>query len=115
MDTIVPPEKNGGLYLGEGVITTNIAPDQIVVTFGGDPVTALGGNFWAVDFGIQPTGTDITITLGDGTTQTFTSTGPDDFRGFTSQVPITSLTIDAPEQGAPMWPAMDNLIIGTAH
>ncbi len=62
-----------------------------------------------------PTGTDVTILLSDGTTVAFTSTGPADFRGFTTALPITSITIDALDVPNPAWPTMDNLIIGTSN
>ena len=103
------------LYNDTGLISTNLAADSIVVTFTGDPVTAVGGNFWATDIAVQPTGTDVTILLSDATTLTFTSTGPTDFRGFTTAAPITSITIDAPDNVVTAWPTMDNLIIGTGN
>ena len=105
-----------GLYNDTGLISTDNAADSIVVTFTGDPVTAVGGNFWATDISVQPTGTSVTITLSDGTTETFTSTGPSDFRGFTTAAPITSIRIDAPDEGGtPYWATMDNLIVGSAQ
>jgi hypothetical protein len=103
------------LFNDTGLISTNLAADAIVVTFTGDPVTAVGGNFWATDINVAPTGTDITILLSDGTTETFTSTGPTDFRGFTTVAPITTITIDAPDDAGNFWPTMDNLIIGTGN
>ena len=109
------PAPAGGLYNDTGLISTNAAADSIVVTFTGAPVTAVGGNFWASDIAMQPTGTVVTILLSDGTTLAFTSTGPADFRGFTTALPITSITIDALDVPNPAWPTMDNLIIGTSN
>ena len=104
------------LFNDVGLISTNLAGDSIVVTFSGNPVTAVGGNFWATDISVQPTGTGITITLSDGTTESFTSTGPTDFRGFVTAAPITTISIDAPDEGGtPFWPTMDNLIVGSAQ
>jgi subtilisin-like proprotein convertase family protein len=103
------------LFNDTGLISTNQAAAAIVVTFTGDPVTAVGGNFWSTDINVQPTGTDTTVTLSDGTTETFTSTGPTDFRGFTTVDPVTSITIDAPDTGGNFWPTMDNLIVGTGQ
>ncbi len=100
------------LFNAPGLISTNQAAASIVVTFTGSPVTAVGGNFWASDVNVDPTGTAVTITLSDGTVETFTSTGPTDFRGFVTLVPITSITIDAPDVPSPTWPTMDNLISG---
>ncbi|MEO7433746.1 MAG: hypothetical protein ABIR62_17405, partial [Dokdonella sp.] len=109
------PAPAGGLYNDTGIISTNLAADSIVVTFTGDPVTAVGGNFWATDISVQPTGTDITVTLSDATTETFTSTGPTDFRGFTTAAPVTTLTIEAPDVPSPAWGTLDNLIIGASN
>jgi hypothetical protein len=100
------------LYNDTGIVSANLAGDSIVVTFTGDAVTAVGGNFWATDINVQPTGTDTTITLSDGTIETFTSTGPTDYRGFTTLAPITTISIDAPDTGGNFWPTMDNLLIG---
>ncbi|HEY6942204.1 hypothetical protein [Dokdonella sp.] len=100
------------LYNDTGLVSTNLAGDSIVVTFTSGAVTAVGGNFWATDINVQPTGTDVTITLSDATTETFTSTGPTDYRGFTTVAPITSITIDAPDTGGTFWPTMDNLLVG---
>jgi hypothetical protein len=95
--------------------STNAAADSIVVTFTGSPVTAVGGNFWATDINVLPIGADVAILLSDGTTVAFTSTGPADFRGFTTALPITRITIDALDVPNPAWPTMDNLIIGTSN
>lgn len=108
-----------GLWNGNGFIAPNNSGDQIVVTFTGTPVTAIGGNFWAVDARIIPfPGFDVVITLSDGTIETLVSNGPDDFRGFISPAPISSIRIDAPGAGGGgdnVWPAMDNLIVGSAE
>jgi hypothetical protein len=100
------------LFNDPGVISTDSAVDAIVVTFTGAPVTAVGGNFWATDISVVPTGTDIVITLSNGTIETFTSTGPTNFRGFVTAAPITSIRIDAPDVPANAWSTMDNVILG---
>ncbi|MGP1308924.1 MAG: hypothetical protein ACTS27_01855 [Phycisphaerales bacterium] len=106
---------SGNLFNDPGLISTDSALDSIVVSFTGAPVTAVGGNFWASDISFLPTGTGITINLSDGTNVSYTSTGPSDFRGFISDVAITSITIDAPEAGlANAWATMDNLTVGAA-
>ena len=102
-----------GLFNDLGFISTDNEADSIVVTFTGAPVTAVGGNFWATDISFNPTGTDITINLSDGTNVSYTSTGPSDFRGFISDVAITSIQIDAPGT-AFAWATMDNLTVGAA-
>ena len=103
---------SNNLFNDPGIISTDSALDSILVTFTGAPVTAVGGNFWATDIAVQPTGTDNTLTLSDGTVETFTSTGPTDFRGFVTEEPITSITIEAPDTDVPIWPTMTNLIVG---
>jgi hypothetical protein len=115
---VAPAQPHDALYLGGSVISTNFSADQIVVTFTGDPVTAIGGSFWAAGGGIEPSGGVITLTFPDGTVQEFRSSGPDDFHGFTSPTPIASLTIEAPDDIDNWvfgWPALDSLIIGVAH
>lgn len=102
----------GLLYSDPGVIATDDELALLVITFFGEPVTAIGGNFWATNINFQPTGTEVTITLSDGTIETFVSTGPSDFRGFISQVPIDMITIDAPNGPNFHYPTMDNLIVG---
>ena len=52
----------GGLYNDTGLISTNNAGDGILVTFTSGNVTAVGGNFWATDISVFPTGTNVTIT-----------------------------------------------------
>lgn len=107
-----------GLYNDPGIISTDNAGDQIVITFT-TPVNAVGGNFWATDISVQPTGSPVVITLSDGTVETVTVSGSSTFRGFTTSAPITSLTIDAPEAvpgSAPFfWSTLDNLIVGSAN
>lgn len=107
-----------GLWPDPGIISTADASDQIVITFT-TPVNAVGGNFWATNISVQPTGTPVVITLSDGTVETVTVSAANTFRGFTTSAPITSLTIDAPEAvpGASpfFWSTLDNLIVGSAN
>lgn len=112
---------DGAIYNGPGFISTDRVGDHIVVFLSGNPVTAIGGNFWPVDFASRPTEGSIDLILSDGTQETIQSTGPDDFRGFITTDPIFALTIDAPDIVLPppgkspdRWPALDNLIIGSA-
>lgn len=110
------PGAVSGLYNAPGLISTDNSGDSIFVEFTSGNVFAVGGNFWATDVSVLPTGTDVTVTLSDGTSVTYTSSGPSDFRGFISDVAITSITIDAPSL-APndgLWATMDNLTVGAA-
>ena len=113
---------DGAIYNGPGFISTDRVGDHMVVYLSGNPVTAIGGNFWPVDFASRPTDGSIDLFLSDGTQETIESTGPDDFRGFITTDPIFTLTIDAPDIVSPppgkspdRWPALDNLIIGNAQ
>jgi hypothetical protein len=112
------------LWFYPGFMSVGNSIDHLVVTFTGVPVTAVGGDFFADsggDGGVIPNqAITITLTLADGTSQTFStiSAGQDDFRGFTSSQPIVSLSIDAPIPGDQIdfnWSAMDDLIVGTAN
>lgn len=111
---------SGALYNGAGFVSTDRVSDKIVIYFfGGAPVTAIGGNVWSSDFSLRPTAGTITLRLDNGTTETLSSNGPDDFRGFIADAPIFSLTIDAPDATSPppgaspdRWPTLDELIIG---
>jgi|GEM_PF-2198181 hypothetical protein len=121
---------SGALYNGPGFVSTDRVDDQIWVstTLDDAPITAIGGNVWSSDFSLRPTGGSIELTLvlqdgSIGATQTIDSTGPGDFRAFTSKTtPIAYLIIDAPDLEAPppgttpdRWPTLDNLIIGSAQ
>lgn len=106
-----------GLYNDVGVISTDQASDKIYITFT-TPVTAVGGNFWATDISVQPTGTSVVLTFSDGTEETVDVTDASTFRGLTSATPITSLTFDAPDAGTSgpfYWATLDNLIVGNAQ
>ncbi len=105
-----------GLYNGSGFVSTDNSGDQIAVTFTSGNVTAVGGNFWATDVDFNPTGTSIVATLNDGSTVTVPTSAASTFIGFTSDTPITSLTLDGPSS-APndgIWATLDNLIVGIA-
>lgn len=117
----------GGLYLfaGSGMLSSASAQDQLVITFSGAPVTALGGNFWgqlffsntSVDMNTTPP-TTVVLTLDDGSSETFSANGPDDFRGFVATAPIHQLTISTPTADADgnfAWGVVDNLIVGHAR
>jgi hypothetical protein len=101
------------LYNGDGFISTNNFADPLVITFTGAPVTAIGGNFWPTDIDFNPLGTDISITLSDGTVETLTSSGSTDFRGFVTKAPITSISIDASDDIQNAWATLDNIIVGS--
>lgn len=121
----------GDMYLfpGAGVLsTTLIGPDaRMTIKFTGAPVTALGGNFWGqmfldgtgIEQNLQPE-VSIELTLGDGSVETFIATSQQDFRGFVTTKPITSLTVAAPQPAVSgydghVWGVFDNLMVGSAR
>ena len=114
---------DGAIYNGPGFVSTDRVGDQIVVSFsGGNPITAIGGNFWPVDFASHPADGSIVLQLSDGTLETIDAAGPQDFRGFITTDPVFSLTVDAPDIENPppgkspdRWPALDNLVVGNAQ
>jgi len=101
-----------GLYSGPGVWSTNTAFDPLNIDFTGDPVTAVGGNMWVTDiaFGVIPG--EIEIQLSDGTVETIPTSDPTNFRGFTTDVPITSMSITPITSGANGWATLDNFYVG---
>jgi hypothetical protein len=102
---------DGGLFNDPGLLSLNTATDALLITFTGAPVTAVGGEFFASDISFFEIPADVTVNLGDGSSIAFTGGG---FAGFTSNVAITSLIIDASDAtlGAPAWPTVDSLIVG---
>lgn len=111
------PIDGGGFvtYTMPGVITTSDARAKIVVAFTGGEVTAVGGNFWATDADEAPIAMSVTVALSDGSRETFIASDRSAFRGFTTAVPIDSITIESEDSQSPptfSWTAMDNLIVG---
>jgi hypothetical protein len=84
----------------------------LVVSFTGAPVTAVGGDFYATNFFDDFQSVAITVTLSNGSVTTVTPTSvATSFRGFTTALPITSLTLSAPGPG--LYANMDNLTVGS--
>jgi MYXO-CTERM domain-containing protein len=106
------PGALSGLYNDTGLVSTDNAQDVLYIEFTSGNVTAVGGNFWATDISFFPIAATVAINLSDGTSVSFNSTSANDFRGFTSNVTITSMTIDAIDGVAFAWTAMDNLYVG---
>lgn len=102
-------------YFGTDALSTNLPNELITLTFTGGPVTAIGANFYAIDIGDAFFASPMTITLADGsaTTLTFTPGDASAYRGFTSQVAITSITLSTQSQGG--YATLDNLTIGSIN
>lgn len=101
-----------GLYNGTGFVSTDNASDVLQIDFTSGNVSAVGGNFWATDINFNAIAATVAINLSDGTSVSFNATSANDFRGFTSNVTITSMTIDAIDGAAFAWTTMDNLYVG---
>lgn len=101
---------NGRLFNHDGVLSTESGLDSIRITLSGDPVYAVGAHAWCVDAQGNTIGGYLSIILEDGTSEIWSSTGPDNFRGFNSEVPIQSMVFEMP--GPELWVALDNLAIG---
>jgi hypothetical protein len=135
-----PPGPSNGLFAGPGVMSTDTDFDEMSIDFeglnfvgepcvvfesGGEPVTAVGGNFWLTDFNFAAIGTqapcpstaescELVISASDGaaTAVTLEEPPPTTFTGFTSDVPISRITLDSTVLDT--WVTVDNLYVGTA-
>lgn len=97
----------------DGTRLTTVFPDQdLTFSITSGDITAIGGIFLITDINDTPIISDLTITLSDGTTTTFTtSIDGNDFRGFISPGPtITSLTLSVPATG--VFSTTDSLTLG---
>lgn len=104
------------VYASGDFLGASIAGDALTINFTSGNVKAVGGNFFAADFGdgFQPAA--ITLTLSNGTSVSFTPTSASDsFRGFVSDAFISSMTISAgPLPLQTVFTAFDNLTVATA-
>ena len=107
-----------GLFSLTNALTTLAGEDTLTITFTGNPVTALGGSFASTDINgdvIQQTVT-VTVNLSDNTSVSLTEGA---FRGFTSDVAILSLAIDAVDvdpndKNKVFWPRLEHFYVGSA-
>jgi hypothetical protein len=103
----------GGLWSNDGAISTNSALDPLTFTFTGNPVTAFGGIFYGSDISgnVVPTA-QVTVTLSNGESQSFTANGTD-FLGWTGNAAITGVQLDVIEPGgANVWNTADHVYAG---
>jgi len=104
------------IFLPSGAISTSNGSDALQISFATNNVYAVGGDFWGTGLFGQSVLSTITIALSNGHSVQFTTFGPE-FRGFTSNVAISSITIDADRTLFPnleAWATMDNFYVGTA-
>lgn len=103
-------------YADGSIFEANQILDDLTINFTSGNVHAVGANFFGVDYQSVFQSIMVTLTLGDGTTESFLPTSVDDtYRGFTSDELITSLTIHVrgPGQDQSYYAALDNLTVGT--
>ena len=104
-----------GLWSGDGNMSTNNAGDTIDVDFqfSENSVLFVGGEFFASDIdGFYIPG-EVTLTLSDGTIEVYDPPAATEFRGFVSDQPILSMSIDASDaDGVSRWSTMDHFYAG---
>ncbi|HEY1092330.1 MAG TPA: PEP-CTERM sorting domain-containing protein [Burkholderiaceae bacterium] len=101
----------GELYFSGDFVGTNQIDSALTVSFTGGNVFAVGANFFATNISDEFQAVSLTLTLSDGTVTSFTPTSlSDSYRGFVSNLAITSLTISAPGQS--LYAGLDNLTVG---
>lgn len=102
------------LWSNNGAMSTEYALDLLHVAFTGKPVTAVGGLLFGSDINGNWVPAGVTIDLSDGTHYVYNNTSPNNFRGFITDVPIVSMTIDCVDPGPPYyWSTVDNFYVGT--
>ena len=103
----------GDIYLEGGFLGTNLPNFPLTINFTSGNVFAIGANFYATNLSDAFQAVSMSITLSDGTTETFTPTSlANSYRGFVSNVAITSLVLLAP--GVSLYAGLDNLTVGRA-
>jgi hypothetical protein len=112
----------GGLYAvfpaSDGALSTSNSDTSLILTFTSGNVTAVGGYFFPTDLLGQITPGIVTVALDNGTTQDVTTGALTSFLGFTTTVPITSLTISISANDLDpnnKWSTVNDLFVGTAN
>jgi hypothetical protein len=101
------------IYLAGGFLGTSQIDEALTINFLSGNVYAVGADFFATDINDDLISTLVTITLSDGTVETFTPTSlADSYRGFVSDLAISSLVISGPGQS--LYAGLDNLTVGSA-
>jgi hypothetical protein len=112
--------SDGTVVQFSGLLATSSRNQALIITSKSGNFNAIGGYFYTGNgTGAYQSGTSTTITVTDGVTtasDTYTpfSTTNGSFRGFISDLPITTLTIAAPGSQVPSrYATMDNLRVGS--
>jgi len=100
-----------GLYGDGEFLSTSTSASSFTISFTGADVTAFGANFYNTGFDLAFRATEIIIALSDGTITRFSPTSVEDsYRGFTSDVAISSVTLSS--VGRENFASIDNLTVG---
>jgi hypothetical protein len=100
-----------GLWSLDGALSTSESEDLLTLTFSGSPVTAFAGLFFATDSsGFIVPDTDVTITLSNGESQTFTTDGFA-FIGWTGGTAILDADLSV-QPGSQTWVTADHVYSG---
>ena len=89
--------------------------DPIIFNFTSNNVTAVGGFFFLTDLNGNAAGGTVTVTLNNGKMFSITDASSTSFIGFTTGVPIQSLTVTPPSGGATLvFATVNDFITGKA-
>jgi hypothetical protein len=102
--------SSGTIYDSGNFIGNFNSTASMTLTFTTGNVYAVGGNFFVTDTNDVFVASPITVTLSDGTTDTYTPGSITTFRGYISKVPLTTLTIGVTTNG--LFNTVDNFVVG---
>lgn len=109
--TITAPDD--GLYSVANGITANMPTDWLVVTFTGNPVTAVGGLVTSTDILAMPiNGSAVQVVVNNGAPVSVPTTTTGQFIGFTSTTPITSIRFRSDVANEGRWAQLENFYVG---
>ena len=100
------------IYLAGGFLGANQVGESLTLTFTSGNVYGVGANFYATDISDAFQSVTVSLTLSDGTVESFTPTSiADAYRGFVSTTPISSIVIGG-TQASSLYIGLDNLTVG---
>ena len=102
------------IFFNGSFLSTSQIGEDLTITFTSGNVTAFGGNFFATNISDAFQSRSLTLSLSDGTVETFLASAlGNSYRGFTSNVAITSLVISG-TTGVSLYAGLDNFTVGAA-
>ena len=107
---------NLGLYANASALSVNNANNPLTITFTSNIVMAVGGIVANTDFTGSTIPGTVTITTSDGASNSIVfATATQGFLGYTTTVPITSITLNATSGAANNWIQLDHFYTGVAN